>query len=87
MAGRNSGFSTPVPSLLTPIASYRGTRVVPDEGTRMKAQFSTGVEQSPADVDVVPRPLKYGIKSADFLKRSLPEGHVAARNMFGSVVG
>ena len=53
----------------------------------MKADLPVPIEDLPARVDVVPGPRVDGIEPADLGQNESPEGHVAARDVLGAIVG
>ena len=60
---------------------------MPDEGRRAEPEHVPGLEQAPADVDIVSRHAELGVETAHVFECLLAEGHVAAGDVLGLAVG
>ncbi len=86
MVGVEPGLAFAVADLLAPVALHRGAMVVPDERGRGKADGAARGLQPPAHVDVVAGPQVDRVEAVDRGQGLAPEGHVAARHVFGDAV-
>ena len=76
-----------VTPLLAQVRDDAASSVVPYESRRMESDLSASIEQSPAQVDVVPGSGEDGVEPSQLQQRLPPEAHVAPGNVLGSVVG
>src|SRR5215207_6678844 len=79
-------FGLAVALLLLPVSSDRVAAVVPDQRRRIEAEGPPPLLESPADIHVVTRHPESRVEAADRLELVFPEGHIAARNVFGYIV-
>ena len=61
--------------------------MMPDHGSRMKAQGPALLLQAPAHIDIVACGPKLDIKAADRFQGAFPEGHIAPGEMLRDLVG
>ncbi len=72
----------PVTALLPQIRRDRRAPVMPDKPRRTKTDAVSPPLQSPADIHVIPGPVKDRIEPADFHQRPFVKGHVATGDVF-----
>src|SRR5204863_115312 len=77
----------PVSALLSQVGTGGAATMVPDQGRWVEPDVPTAVEHLPAGVDVVAGCGVDGIEPADLCEDHLPERHVAAGHVLGSVIG
>src|SRR5215471_15691353 len=61
--------------------------MVPNHGGRAEAQRSASLLQAPAEIHIISGDAKLRIEPAGFFERRPSEGHVAAGNVLGHLVG
>src|SRR4030095_14955300 len=86
MLPQEPGLALAVADLLPPVRGNGRPMVVPNERGRGKANLPASGLQPPADVDVVSRTQKRRIETSDGQQGVAPEGHVAARHVFGDSI-
>ena len=79
-------FSAAVAGLLFEIGANRAAAMVPDLSGRGEADFFPGVEQSPADVNIIAGLAEARIEAAYVEQCLAAERHVAAGDVLGIAV-
>src|SRR5262249_55828007 len=80
-------FRPAVPLLLFPIGPYSLAAMVPDHGCWAKPNRPALLLQPPADIHVIARRTKLGIKSPDGLQGRFPKRHVTPGDMLCLCIG
>ena len=80
-------FGVTVVPLLFEVVTHAAAAVMPHDGPRMESQRSSLFDQTPAEVDIVPRDPKLLVETIDRQNRIPPERHVAAGQMLGQKIG
>jgi hypothetical protein len=75
-----------VAALLSQIPANRRTTMVKDDRAGRKRDSSAGVEQPPAQIDVIARHAKAGVEATEAQKIIPANGHVAAGDVLGLTV-
>jgi hypothetical protein len=84
--GDEQCFGFAVTALLADVSNDVLASVVPDKGCGCKANAQTGVEKSPAKIDIITCCAKLGIKATDGVKSPCGDSEVAAWNVLGTLV-
>src|SRR4029450_2602002 len=80
-------LSFPIVQLLFPIRPHRVAAMVPDHSSGVEPHRPALFLQPQTNIDVITRDTKLRVKSADRLKGSFAERHVAAGNVLCLLIG
>jgi len=86
MGVAEEGFGVAVAILLFEVAGEGGAAAVPDEGGGGEGELPVGIEEAPAEIDIVAGGAELFAEAADALEGGAADGEVAAGEVFGAGV-